>query len=108
MRRLCALAQVSRAGFYRWRHAPPAEDADLDLRDEIRKIVLEWPSYGWRRAAPAELEGKPQAEARGSSIERFIEKVYNRKHLHSALGFCSPAEFERGRLAGVAAAGLPS
>jgi putative transposase len=47
--RLCALAQVSRAGFYRWRHAPPAEDADIDLRDEIQKIALEWPCYGWRR-----------------------------------------------------------
>ena len=49
VQRLCALAQVSRAGFYRWRNAPPAEDADIDLRDEIQKIALEWPCYGWRR-----------------------------------------------------------
>jgi len=47
--RLCALAVVSRAGFYRWRHTPPPEDADLDLRDEIQRIALEWPCYGWRR-----------------------------------------------------------
>ncbi len=48
--RLCALAAVSRAGFYRWQHAPPpAADADLDLRDEIQRIALEWPCYGWRR-----------------------------------------------------------
>ena len=47
--RLCALAEVSRAGFYRWRHPPPAEDADIDLRDEIQRIALEWPCYGWRR-----------------------------------------------------------
>ena len=40
VQRLCALAQVSRAGFYRWRHASPAEDADIDLRDEIQKIAL--------------------------------------------------------------------
>jgi putative transposase len=52
--RLCALAQVSRAGFYRGRHAPPAEDADIDLRDEIQRIALEWPCYGWRRVT-AEL-----------------------------------------------------
>ncbi len=49
VQRLCALAQVNRAGFYRWRHAPPAEDADIDLRDAIQKIALEWPCYGWRR-----------------------------------------------------------
>jgi transposase InsO family protein len=24
-------------------------DADLDLRDEIQRIALEWPCYGWRR-----------------------------------------------------------
>src|SRR5574338_1332934 len=47
--RLCELTLVSRAGFYRWRHAPPAGDPDLDLRDEIQRIALEWPCYGWRR-----------------------------------------------------------
>jgi len=52
--RLCALAAVSRAGFYRWRHAPSAVDADLDLRDQIQRIALEWPCYGWRRVT-AEL-----------------------------------------------------
>jgi transposase InsO family protein len=53
VQRLCVLAQVSRAGFYRWRQAGSplgtAVDADLDLRDAIQKIALEWPSYGWRR-----------------------------------------------------------
>ena len=53
--RLCELAAVSRAGFYRWQHAPPTGDADLDLRDEIQQIALEWPCYGWRRVQ-AELE----------------------------------------------------
>jgi transposase InsO family protein len=47
--RLCRLADVSRAGFYRWRQAAPIEDRDLDLRDEIQRIALEWPCYGWRR-----------------------------------------------------------
>ena len=49
LQRLCALATVSRAGFYRWRHTPPAQDADIDLRDQIQRIALEWPCYGWRR-----------------------------------------------------------
>jgi transposase InsO family protein len=52
--RLCQLAAVSRAGFYRWRHAAPAEEDDLDLRDQIQRIALEWPCYG-RRRITAEL-----------------------------------------------------
>lgn len=47
--RLCHLAQVSRPGFYRWRHQVPAVDADLDLRHDIQRIALEYPYYGWRR-----------------------------------------------------------
>jgi putative transposase len=48
--RLCGLTLVSRAGFYRWQQALPAGDPhDMDLREEIHKIALEWPCYGWRR-----------------------------------------------------------
>jgi putative transposase len=49
VKRLCRLVEVSRAGFYRWRDATPVEDGDLDLRDQIQRIALEWPCYGWRR-----------------------------------------------------------
>ena len=52
--RLCQLTQVTRAGFYRWRDAPPAVDADMDLRDDIQRIALESSCYGRRRVA-AEL-----------------------------------------------------
>src|SRR5207244_13297359 len=47
--RLCELAKISRPGFYRWRNAPPAVDADMDLRDEIERIALEVNCYGWLR-----------------------------------------------------------
>jgi len=33
-------------------------------------------------------------EAR-SCIQQFLEKVYNQKRLHSALGYCSPVKFEQ-------------
>ncbi len=55
LERLCQLAQVSRAGYYRWQDASPAADPDLDLRDEIQRIALESPSYGWPRIT-AELK----------------------------------------------------
>jgi transposase InsO family protein len=47
--RLCALAAVSTAGFYRYRSAAPQSDPNMDLRDEIQRIAVEWPCYGWRR-----------------------------------------------------------
>ena len=43
-------------------------------------------------------EYRDWAEAR-SSIERFIEKVFNQRRLHSALGYRPPAEFEQAWLA---------
>jgi putative transposase len=46
---MCELGQVSRAGWYRQEADPQPADRDLQLRDEIQKIALEWPAYGSRR-----------------------------------------------------------
>jgi putative transposase len=51
---MCALAGVSRAGFYRFLTMPAAGDKDIDLRDAIQRIALEWPNYG-RPRMTAEL-----------------------------------------------------
>jgi putative transposase len=43
---MCALAQMSRAGYYRFLTTPAAGDKDIDLRDAIQRIALEFPAYG--------------------------------------------------------------
>ena len=41
------LGRVSRSGFYRFdEDAKAGPDQDMDLRDAIQRIALEWPSYG--------------------------------------------------------------
>ena len=48
--RMTELARVSRASFYRFdENAEPGPDPDMDLRDAIQRIALEWPAYGRRR-----------------------------------------------------------
>jgi transposase InsO family protein len=49
--RMCEVAGFSRAGYYRFLDPEKPAVADMDLRDEIQKIALEWPSYGSRRIA---------------------------------------------------------
>ena len=43
---MCALAELSRAGYYRFLTTPAAGDQDIDLRDAIQRIALEFPTYG--------------------------------------------------------------
>jgi len=53
--RMVKLGRVSRSGFYRFiRSGPRCKDADMNLRDAIQRIALEWPSYG-RPRITAEL-----------------------------------------------------
>jgi len=52
VKRRCELGQVSRSGFYRWRREKPRADGDLELRDALQRIAVEFPSYGWPRMTP--------------------------------------------------------
>ena len=55
IQRMVELGVVSRAGFYRFdEEARPGADPDMDLRDAIQRIALEWPAYG-RPRVTAEL-----------------------------------------------------
>lgn len=44
--RMCQLGGISRSGFYRMGYRPEGVDRDLDLRDAIQRIAVEFPSYG--------------------------------------------------------------
>ena len=52
---MCEAADVSRAGFYRYRAMREGADPDMELRDAVQKIALEMPAYG-RRRITAELK----------------------------------------------------
>ena len=40
---------LNRAGFYRWRAPRPSLPVEMEIRDEMQKIALEFPAYGYRR-----------------------------------------------------------
>jgi transposase-like protein len=50
---MCDLAQVSRAGYYCRRAPAPARRKDVEIRDAMHRIALEWPAYGTRQMARA-------------------------------------------------------
>ena len=52
--RMVELGGVSRASLYRFGSDSAAKtDADMDLRDAVQRIALEWPSYGRPRITAA-------------------------------------------------------
>jgi transposase InsO family protein len=60
---MCAVAGFSRAGFYRFLDPVKPAAADVDLRDEMQKIAVEWPAYGSRRITQ-------ELKARGWDVNR--------------------------------------
>jgi len=52
---LCQMTGLSRASYYRWRVPPLACPVEMELRDAMQDIALQFPAYGYRRIT-AELE----------------------------------------------------
>ena len=46
---LCQMTGISRASYYRWRVPPPSIPVEMELRDAMQQIALEFPAYGYRR-----------------------------------------------------------
>ena len=46
VKRCCKTLSIGRSSYYRGRRVRP--DPDLALRDQIHKLALSWPSYGYR------------------------------------------------------------
>ena len=61
--RMCEVAGFGRAGYYRFLDPEKPAAADMDLRDAIQKIALQWPCYGSRRIAK-------ELRARGWKVNR--------------------------------------
>ena len=55
MNALCQMTGLSRAGYYRRRVPLPTSPVEMEIRDELQKIALESPAYGYRRIT-AELK----------------------------------------------------
>ena len=55
MSALCQMTGLNRAGFYRSRMPRQATPVEMEIRDEIQKIAVESPAYGYRRIT-AELQ----------------------------------------------------
>jgi putative transposase len=52
---LCEMIGLSRASYYRWLAPAPATPVEMELRDVMQKIALQFPAYGYRRIT-AELQ----------------------------------------------------
>jgi len=60
---MCEVAGFSRAGYYRFQDPEKPAPMDMDLREEMQKIAVEWPSYGSRRMTR-------ELKARGWDVNR--------------------------------------
>ena len=70
--RMCQLAPVSRAGFYRWLQEPQPGERDMEVRSAIQQIAMEHRRrYGYRRiSAELRRRGMPVNHKRVAGIMR--------------------------------------
>jgi transposase InsO family protein len=58
--RMCGLAQISRASFYRQWEEHACQELDQELRDLIQRTALQHPYYGYRKVAQSlRRQGRP-------------------------------------------------
>jgi putative transposase len=50
---LCQMTGLNRAGFYRSRMPRLVLPVEMEIRDAMQQIALEWPAYGYRRITAA-------------------------------------------------------
>jgi putative transposase len=46
---LCQMTGLDRSGFYRWRTPRLVMPVEMEIRDQMQKVALESPTYGYRR-----------------------------------------------------------
>jgi putative transposase len=53
IRQLCEVLEVSRSWYYEKQSRPETIEAEVELRDTIERIILDFPGYGYRRVTHA-------------------------------------------------------
>jgi putative transposase len=49
VRALCQMTGISRASYYRWGVPRPSFPVEMELRDALQQVALQFPAYGYRR-----------------------------------------------------------
>lgn len=104
---MCAAIGVTRQGYYAWKGRPPSAHAMRDeelaglitqFRSEVHGIYGAPKTFFALRRMGVRTSMKRVArimrEEAALDIFEYIEVVYNRARIHSALDYMSPAEFE--------------
>jgi transposase InsO family protein len=69
---MCSVSGFSRAGYYRCRKTREPEPDEIELRDRIQRIALDWPAYGTRRIV-AQL-GRDGLRVNRKKIQRIVRE----------------------------------